>query len=140
MDTWEIMGALAAQIKTQIGTAVPDLQVNGFFDALPTPPSIDVYPDEAEAGTPLSFKGVVDLNLNVRARINAMDRESQQKLLVKMMSSGPESVGKAIRFDRTLGARCTNLGITNMTGFQLMQDTGGDQWYIGVIWSVRVVP
>jgi hypothetical protein len=134
------MGTLATQISTQIGTAVPGLQVNGFFDALPTVPAIDVYPDEAEAGLPLSFRGVNELNLNVRARINALDRESQQQLLVKMMSSGPESVGRAIRHDRTLGGKCSSLAITSMTGFQLMQDAGGKEWYIGVVWSVRVVP
>ncbi len=134
------MGAIATQIHTQIGTAVPGLQAVGFFNAYPTTPSIDIYPDEAEAGLPLAFRGVTDVNLNVRARIMANDREGQQELLVKMMSNGPESVGKAIRYDRTLGGKCSNLGITSMTGFQLMQDTGGTEWYIGVIWSVRVVP
>lgn len=133
------MNALADQIGTAIGTAVPNLQTVGFMEVYPTVPSVDVYPAD-EAGTPYAMRGKRDLYLTVRARTSTAASEEGQQTLVKLMGDGSESVARAIRSDKTIGGRASSLAIEANTGFQLMLDAGGDGAYVGATWTVHIVP
>jgi hypothetical protein len=76
---------------------VPGLQVCGFFNPNPTPPSIDVYPaDPFQDG---AGYGVTEKRVfwNVRARVATADGEAASRLLLRLLDpSDPASVEAAL--------------------------------------------
>ncbi len=139
------MQAIADQIEGQLGTAgtadptIENLQVSGDMNLYPTPPSIDVYPAEPfETGFKMSSG--VDMTFFVRARVHTADHVAGQQLLLSMMGDGDASLTKAIHSDRKLGGKCGGLAVTQVGGFGLFTDAGGEGSYMGALWTVRVVP
>lgn len=153
MTVQEIMDALAAQIHTSmaatVGTADPvmeALQVNSRLVWNPTPPTIDVYPDE-EFQTDVGYgRGNKELAFTVRARVNTPDHEGAQDLLLAMMDPRQDlSVAAAITAAgtaapaKTLGGTVENVTVEGPSNFGAFVDPGGSA-LLGCTWRVRVLP
>jgi hypothetical protein len=76
---------------------IPELQVCGFWNPNPTPPSIDIYPGDPfqqGAGFGITEKEVF---FTVRARVSTADDEAGQGALRRMMDpADPASVEAAL--------------------------------------------
>ena len=138
MSVATIMDALAEQIEDQLGTAIPNLQVENRLHPNPSPPAIDIYP-----GTPftevIAFRGKHQYWFTVRARVLTADNEAGQDLLLAMMDADEdESVETAIRSTRTYaGAKLGN--IEGPTEYGLFGD-GPEGQILGCTWRVAVIP
>jgi len=135
----EMMDALAAQLTTVLGTAVPNLQVENRLHPNPTPPAIDIYP-----GTP--FTETIAMGptrqywFTVRARVATPDHEGAQDLLLSMMDDdSPQSVEEALRVVKTYaGARLGD--VAGPTEFGIFVDPEGEGAYLGCTWRVALIP
>jgi hypothetical protein len=66
---------------------VPGLQVNGWFNPNPSPPTIDVYPaDPFQDGAGFSVQGK-RVFWNVRARVATADGEEASRLLLRLLDT-----------------------------------------------------
>jgi hypothetical protein len=140
MNPESIMGTIAANIESYLGTVISDLQVVDHMEVNPTPPSIDIYPAEPFQA-PFKMRGNNDMRFTVRARVHTADHEAGQSVLLGLMNdTGANSLGQAIIQDRSLGGQCGGLVVDEVGGFQLMLDIGGEGSYMGAVWTVRVVP
>lgn len=112
---------------------VGDLQVTGFWNDNPTPPSLDVYP-----GTPSQTGrafGVAEkwLYLTVRARVLAADVEAGQGLLIRLLDpSDAASVEAALQEVATV----VEDGVSGFT--QYADDGPGVERMLGCEWRVEV--
>jgi len=70
-------------VKTQI----PEMQIYGYFNTNPTPPSIDIYPaDPFQDGAGFG-PGAKRVFWNVRARVATGDPEAASKLLLRLLDT-----------------------------------------------------
>jgi hypothetical protein len=139
-----IQQALADQIEGHLGTAgtadptIENLQVTAEMNLYPSVPSIDIYPAEPFR---TSFRmGTDDMTFFVRARVHTADHVAGQQLLLSMMGDGDASLTQAIHSDRKLNNTVGGLAVTQVGGFGLFTDAGGEGSYLGALWTVRVVP
>jgi len=133
------MDALAEQIDDQLGTAIPNLQVENRLHPNPSPPAIDIYPSTPFTEV-VAFRAKHQYWFTVRARVLTADNEAGQDLLLAMMDADEdESVEAAIRSTGTYGG--AKLGdIEGPTEFGLFDSTGGDGSLLGCTWRVAVIP
>ena len=142
----DVMGALATQIETRLGTADPALEhltANGFLNFNPTPPHVDVYPADPFVDRLTFGKGNIQYFLTVRARVSTADHEAGQGLLLSMMDpDASTSMERAIVSDRTLGGKISKLNIhEGPSAYGVFPDPSGSSGsLIGCTWTVRVVP
>ena len=146
----EIMLALADQIAltltggtTSPGTAaaaVAELSVNPLLVWNPSPPAIDIYPaDPFQEGIAFG-KGNVDMNFEVRARVNTPDHDGAQELLLSLMDPvAVTSVAAAIVSDRTLGGVVEHVMVEGPSDYGFFVDPGGGA-LLGCTWKARVTP
>lgn len=128
----EIMEAIAASLDPLTAT-VNGLQITGFMNPTPTPPSLDVYPADVSM-TPVSMRGWEEMFV-VRARVSTPDDRGAQEVLLSLMDvDGPTSVMAAIEADSTLGGVVGGSTVEERTGFQPYP---GD--YLGCEWRVRTI-
>jgi len=96
MTVAEAQEAIAAALQP-LAAIVDDLQVYGYLNTNPTPPSLDVYPGDPfqdGAGFGISSKRIY---FTVRARVSTADSEAGQQLLLRLLDVGdPASVEAAI--------------------------------------------
>lgn len=89
----EMTGALE-----QLTTEIPGLQITGYFNPQPTPPSIDIYPADPfqeGAGFGVSQKKVA---WTVRARVSTADPLSASQTLLRLLDvNDPASVEAALQ-------------------------------------------
>ena len=133
------MDALAEQIDDQLGTAIPNLQVENRLHPNPSPPAIDIYPSTPFTEV-IAYGARHQYWFTVRARVLTADNEAGQDLLLAMMDADEdESVETAIRSAATYGG--AKLGdIEGPTEFGLFADSGGDGSLLGCTWRVAVIP
>jgi hypothetical protein len=76
---------------------IPELQIYGYFNTNPTPPSIDIYPaDPFQDGAGFGA-GEKRVFWNVRARVASGDPEAASKLLLRLLDpNDPASVETAL--------------------------------------------
>lgn len=144
MAVADILDALGAQIESQLGTAVTDLQVHSRHLRQTSPPCIDMYP---------STEGFMERNtfgtdsawvyfFDVRARVSDSDIDGQQDLLLAMMDPDTaESLTGAME-SGNLGGTVDDVSVINgPTGYTIFTDPGGsDMRLLGAVWRVRVIP
>jgi hypothetical protein len=136
-----IQDALATQIQTQLGTAVPELQVDGRLIPSPSPPAIDVYPSDPFQEPLAMGKGNNVVYLTVRARVGTSDNEGGQDLLLSMMDpQAATSVAQAIMSSRTLSGTVGRVNVTaGPSAFGVFTDAGGTGNLLGCTWTVQVI-
>lgn len=135
----EIMRALASQIDGVLAPLLPTLQVVGGMMWSPTPPCIDIYPDDPFEEL-IAFNGAKTLHLIIRARVDTPDRAGAQELLLSMMDSSlPTSVEGAILSDDTIGGRVSQVAVdTGPSDYGAFADPAGSA-LLGSTWRVQVV-
>lgn len=140
------MDALAGQIMDVLcGTADPlieQLQVESEMLFNPSPPSIDIYPDETFTAALAFGPGNREFFFKVRARVSTADSEGGQDLLKSMMDPRDvTSVELAIISDDTLGGVVEQAKVTEQSGFGLFSSIDPDGGnLLGCTWTVRVIP
>lgn len=137
-----IVDAMASQIETQLGSAIPNLQVVARLNFNPTPPSVDIYP--AEEFSVADTYGERRLRWSVRCRVTTADNEDGQELLLSMMDSpgaSASSLAGAIAYDESLGGTVDRAWVeSGPTGFSMFADAGGGGNLVGAVWTVAVMP
>lgn len=139
----QILDALADQIADELcGTVnplIPELQVDGRLVPTPSPPSIDIYPDELFMEPQAMHEKWI--RLIVRARVGTADNEGGQDLLLSMMDNeATTSVEAAILSDKTLNGTVGKVHILEgPSGFARFQDPGPTpRDLMGCVWTLRV--
>jgi hypothetical protein len=128
----EIVEAIVASLDP-LTAEVAGLQITGFWNPNPTPPSIDVYPG-GPSGLPASMDGWEE-TFTVRARVTSPDDLAAQDLLLSLMDTdGPASVITMLRVDPTLGGVVGGSAVDERSGFQSYP---GD--LLGCEWRVRTI-
>jgi len=136
----DIAEAIADALQP-LTAGIPELQIDPYINGIPTPPSIDVYPDP---GTFLERSamghGSWEAVFVVRARVSTLDQYSGQKLLLDLMDPrSTSSVIGALEADPTLGGVVQDTNVEYPTGYGQLADPASEQPLLGVIWRVRVV-
>jgi hypothetical protein len=127
-----IMDAVAASLDP-LTNEIDGLQVTGFMNPTPSPPSLDVYPADTSA-LPVSMSGWEEMII-VRARVSTPDDVAAQDVLLSMMDvDGPASVLVALKADPTLGGIVGGSVVDERSGYQTYP---GD--YLGCEWRVRTI-
>jgi hypothetical protein len=130
----EAVDAMVAALQT-VQMEMPELQVYGYFNQNPTPPSIDIYPGEPfqdGAGFGVDDKRVF---WTVRARASLADQEAGTRLLLRLLDTeDPASVEAALAASDTavIGAD------GSVSGFRTYADSGDNTDLLGTEWRVEM--
>jgi hypothetical protein len=136
----DIVEAIADALQP-LTLEIPGLQIDPYINGLPTPPTIDVYPDpgtflERSAFGPGSWEAV----FVVRARVSTADQHSGQQLLLGLMDPRSDtSLIGMLEADATLGGVAQDTNVELPTGYGQLADPASEQPLLGCIWRVRVV-
>jgi len=133
----EIMGALAAQLRTALASALPDLQVDARLNPNPTPPSVDIYP--ADPFLEHSAFGIPNREASflIRARV-AGDHEAQQDELIGLMDvNSTTSLAAALGNELAVNGDTFHVSVNGPSGFRQYTDPGGNS-LLGCEWTVQV--
>lgn len=140
----DIVDGLADQITdavtaTDLGGEA--LQVWPLLIMNPTPPCIDIYPAD-----PFSDQIAYGPDRNrenffiVRARVDPVDTDSAQQLLLQLMDDQADTcVAAAVRSDRTIGGLVQDVSVQGPTGITVYSPTGSEGYLIGCEWRTRIV-
>lgn len=138
----DITTALLDQIGDIVTPLLPDLQISpdGLFEINPTPPTLDVLPDEPFQDQE-RFGVVSDVTFwLLRVRSNAPDNRAAQAVMLKLMDPrAATSLQAAAMSDRTLGGRVTDTLVTGASGYGFYPDPQGQGSYLGCMWKARIV-
>jgi hypothetical protein len=121
---------------------IPGLQIDPYINGLPTPPTIDVYPDP---GTFLERSamgvGSWEAVFVVRARVSTADQYAGQQLLLALMDprDTPTSLIVTLTRDVTLGGTVQYVAVEFPTGYGPLADPASEQPLLGCVWRARVV-
>lgn len=135
------MDALASQLDTRLSPLIEDLQVDGRLIPSPTPPALDLYPSDPFQEPLAMGKANNTVYLTVRARVNPLDSEGGQDLLLSMMDpTATTSVAQAVEYDRTLSGKVGRVNVSaGPSAFGVFSDAGGQGNLLGCTWTVRVI-
>lgn len=132
MSLQETVAGIAAALEP-VGVAVSDLQVYGYWNDNPTPPSIDVYPGDPFLDGAGFGSRELRAYFTVRARVGTPDSEAAQQLLLRLLDpDDPASVQNALEADGTYVV--VPEGVSGYR--QYPDDTGGNERLLGVEWRV----
>jgi len=133
------MVALAAQIDAQLSPLLPNIQAVGGAIWNPTPPCIDMLPDDPFEEL-IAFSGKKATHLVLRARTDTPDREGAQELLIALMDSESDvSLEQAVLFDDTLGGIVEQITVeSGPSEFGAFVDPGGTA-LLGCTWRLQVL-
>lgn len=80
-----LVSDIASALADQVGSEIDGLQVTGYLNTNPTPPSLDVFPgDPFQTGAGMGV-GQTEVFFTIRARVSTADGEAGQKLLLRML-------------------------------------------------------
>lgn len=122
---------------------IPGLQIDPYINGLPTPPTLDIYPDPGTFLERSAYgNGSWEAVFVVRARVATVDQQAGQQLLLRLMDprpAEPASVIVALETDPTLGGVCDDTNVEFPTGYGALADPASEQPLLGCIWRTRVV-
>lgn len=130
---------MAEKIAAAVDAADPpiEIQVAHLYVLSPTPPTVDIWlggqiRDTQTAG----FQDISGEHLfTVRARVNTIDPDGGQELLIRLMDDEDDiSVAAALMDDQTLNGLASSVDVVEFTG---LQDGGSD--LLACTWRVRVL-
>jgi hypothetical protein len=121
-----------AESLRPLATVIPDLQVYGFWNDNPSPPSLDVYPGSPFQDGAGFGAGNNRVYLTVRARVSMADPEAGQKLLLRLLDPGD-----AASVEVALGNADAAVVPDGVAGFtQYADDTSAVERMLGCEWRV----
>jgi hypothetical protein len=124
--TQDLLDAMADQIREAVVLVTDiDIQVEPYWIADPSPPTIDMYPGDVARGTEAQAFGTDgEFLFTVRVRVPANDPVENQATLNALMDDvDPLSVAAALEDEPTLGGLAMSLDIdaATVTGLTLYQ-------------------
>jgi len=126
----ELAGAITTALEP-LAQRVPGLQVYGYFNDNPTPPSLDVYPgDPFQNGAAFGVPSTL-VYFTVRARVGTGDLEAAQQLLLRLLDVQDEASVEAALQDV---ATVTQEGVSGLR--QYAEDSGASERMLGCEWRV----
>ena len=136
-----IMAAIAGELESTLGTAVPDLHVYPMLETNPTPPALDVYPADPFTERSAFGRGSRDLFFTIRARVNTADHYAGQTVLLGMMDrTSAASVIDALEADPKLNNTVSDLNVEGPSEYGVFADPGNEGAMLGCTWRVQVIP
>jgi len=128
-----------AELQTAIATAliplqgeIDGLQVYGYLNANPTPPSLDVYPGEPFQTGAGFMAGNNKVFFTVRARVSTADQEAGQKLLLRMLDPGDPACVEIALDD------IVSIAPEGVSGFrEYLEEASTDGRLLGCEWRVQ---
>jgi hypothetical protein len=129
----EAVDAMTAALQP-LTVEIPELQIYGYPNRNPTPPSIDIYPGEPfqeGAGYGVGDKRVY---WTVRARVSVADQEAGTRLLLRLLDTNDPASVEAALADQDV-AVIGNDGA--VSGFRTYSDVG-DTDLLGAEWRVEM--
>jgi hypothetical protein len=136
----DVREAIASLLKDAYGGS---LQVSAWFLSSPTPPSIDIYPDEMEYHKAMQ-DGAADWELTVRAIVAGnSDIGAQQRLDPMLAMTGAGSLKEAIEGTtpgaQTLGGLVSDVTVTRTTGYRMYEISATQIDALGAQWTVAIL-
>ena len=131
MSLADVQAGIAAALVPLAGQ-VPDLQVVGFLNSNPTPPSLDVYPADPfldGAGFGVDSQTVY---FTVRARVSTADEEAGQRLLLRLLDTGDTA-----SVEQALGAAGYAVTPEGVSGFREYLESIDGGRLLGCEWRVQ---
>jgi hypothetical protein len=130
----EAQAGLAAALGPLVDQ-VDDLQVYGYLNANPTPPSLDVYPGDPFLDVAGFGVGEVWAFYTIRARVSTADQEAGQQLLLRLLDpQDPASVQAALE-----NANAGTVVEEGVSGFrEYLEETATNGRLLGCEWRVQV--
>ena len=134
------MAAIATQLEQRLTPHIDVLQVTRTANRNPTYPCVDLYPGEPFL-EPDTY-GITHQRamLIVRARVNDLDADAGQTLLLEMMDpSSPKSVAAALAADGSFGGACQDsvvAGPFRWGDYTDASGSGGD--VVGCQWQLTI--
>ena len=120
--TQDLLDAMADQIRDALDDVTDiDVQVEPYYVADPTPPTVDMFPGDVARGTEAAAFGVKgEFLFTVRARVPGNDAVANQALLNAFLDDiDPLSIALALEDDQTLGGLASDLECIDPTGLVL---------------------
>jgi hypothetical protein len=118
------------QIETALGgltAQIPELQVTGYYNTNPSPPSLDLYPgDPSQDGAGFGL-GSQETYWTVRARVNVADDLAAQQVLIELLEPAT-GVASALAD--------ANVSVREFSGYREYPDMV-DGRVLGCEWLVR---
>ena len=137
----DIVQAIAEALQP-LTAEISGLQISPYINGLPTPPTIDVYPDPGQFLERSAYGiGSWEAVFVVRARVSTTDQYSGPQLLLALMDprDTPTSLIVTLTADRSLGGVVQDVNVEFPTGFGALSDPASEQPLLGCTWQVRVV-
>jgi hypothetical protein len=137
MSLLELTAAIASQLEQRLVPQVDVLQVTATANRNPTPPAIDLYPDDPFQ-EPDTY-GVANRTAAfiVRARVTDLDVDAGQTLLLELMDpASTKSVIAALAEDGSFGGACQDSTVEGPTRWGDYTDASGET-LLGCQWRLR---
>jgi hypothetical protein len=129
----EAVDAMTAALQP-LTVEIPELQVYGYWNRNPTPPSIDIYPGEPfqeGAGYGVSDKRIY---WTIRARVSVADQEAGTRLLLRLLDTNDPASVEAALADQDVAVIGSD---GSVSGFRNYTDVG-DTDLLGAEWRVEM--
>jgi hypothetical protein len=129
----EAVDAMTAALQP-LTVEIPELQIYGYWNRNPTPPSIDIYPGEPfqeGAGYGVGDKRVY---WTVRARVSVADQEAGTRLLLRLLDTNDAASVEAALADQDVAVIGSD---GSVSGFRTYSDVG-DTDMLGAEWRVEM--
>jgi hypothetical protein len=122
--------AAIADALAPLTVEIPELQIYGYYNGNPSPPSIDIYPGEPfQAGAGFGV-GEKQVWFTVRALAPAADFEAASQLLYRLLDpNGPAGVEAALQ-DVAVVDNASE--VSGIRPYADVVDTVGCQWRVGL--------
>lgn len=132
----DLIADIRAGLKANLST-VPGIQASAYMKSSPTPPTVQVFPEEIEYD---EANDADTLRFTVQAFVGNTGDEGAQRRLDQMLARvGAYSIKAAIEQDRTLAGRVDSLRVVSCTGYQEYQlQSVSNAVYLGAQWTVEV--
>jgi hypothetical protein len=139
MSLLELAAGIASQLEQRLTIEIPVLQVTGTANRNPTPPTIDLYPDDPFQEPDAYGTVFRQATFVVRARVTDLDADSGQTLLLEMMDpASPKSVAAALAADPSIGGVCNDSVVEGPSGWGEYSDASGET-LMGCQWRLRTI-
>ena len=136
MGLVDLTVAIASQLEQALTPQVDVIQVTATANRNPTPPALDVYPDDPFQEPDTYGIGNQQAIFVVRARVTDLDNDTGQTLLLDLMDpTSPRSVAAALAADGSFGGTCQDSVVEGPFRWGEYSDASGET-LLGCQWRL----
>jgi len=129
------------QIREGLATnlsAIPNIQASAYMPIAPTPPTVYVFPARIQYEQAM-HGGLVEYTFTVQAFVAlGLDQGAQMRLDQMLTISGVSSVKASLESDKTLGGLVSDVWVSEMSTYRLVELPGVDGKVLQADWVVLV--